>query len=156
MKKILSLGFVIVLLLVGVSPTSAMPVHGAVTANESDASYVKSDASYVKGEVIVTFQDDTSQKEIKSVAAKMKAETLEALPNISDKPTYVVDLPKQQSVKEAVDEYEKNPKVESVQPNYLYTLDDHNRTVSSTSSSAAVNDTDLWNLKKLIHTRPGT
>ncbi|MGB3684117.1 MAG: S8 family peptidase [Rubrobacteraceae bacterium] len=68
------------------------------------------------GEIIVKIEDEASPSDLKDLNRENDARIEEDLPK-SD--VNLVGLPKDLSVKDAVDEYEKSPDVEYAQPNYL-------------------------------------
>ncbi len=130
------------------------------------------DGTYVEDELLVVFEEGVKDAEMEKVAKKLDAESIEPIEtdetdgfvsNESEGSPCLVTLPKGETVEEALEAYEKNPKVAYAQPNYLYTYyggnrdanadqndnDNINKQAVARTSAATYDDTDLWNLKKI-------
>lgn len=114
---------------------------------------------YAEDQIIVVFEDDVNKKEAAKIVDKKDGEDLTVLDTPQDEITGVVELPKEQTVEEAVKTYEKDSGVAYAQPNYRYSLIDDeaspgdDRSASKTkAATASLNDTDaekLWHLNTI-------
>ncbi|NLD10774.1 MAG: hypothetical protein GX671_03325, partial [Clostridiales bacterium] len=76
---------------------------------------------YVKGQLIVTFKDGTSSSRVKSVIRSRKS-SCESIAKVDEQKVAQVVISKDDSMKSAIMKYQSDPRVESVQPNYRYTI----------------------------------
>lgn len=125
-------------------PTKATKSTEPTKATESTES-AKPDESYKDGEVIVVFEDQVDKKEAETVVDKMDGEDVEVLKDDNEEVTALVELPKDQSVEEAIDEYESNADVAYVQPNYEYSLAGQSKTASNDDLYSK-----LWHFDKVF------
>lgn len=79
---------------------------------------------YAEDEILVVFEEDVTEKVAKKVVAEQEGEALTVMETSADEVAGVVELPKEQTVQEAVAEYEEDPDVAYAQPNYKYSLID--------------------------------
>lgn len=76
-----------------------------------------------RNEILVTFQENVSGRKAQQVIEKADGTVEEALPSL-DSETLVVSLETTKEQAAAMRSLEQSPEVESVQPNYVYTLDE--------------------------------
>lgn len=76
---------------------------------------------YVKGQLIVTFKDGTSSSRVKSVI-RSRNSSCESIAKVDEQKVAQVVISKDDSMKSAIMKYQSDPRVESVQPNYRYTI----------------------------------
>ncbi|MCQ4637942.1 S8 family serine peptidase [Anaerovorax odorimutans] len=146
---------VILCLLVSVSfaGLEGTAVYGAEKQSEAIS------GDYAEDQLIVVFEDDVSKKEAAKIVDKKDGEDLTVLETPQDEVTAVVELPKAQSVEEAVTAYEKDSNVAYAQPNYRYSLIDEEEPATKSGSAARtkaatadLNDpgaSKLWHLDKI-------
>ena len=72
--------------------------------------------------ILVTFRDDVTTRQAKQIIDKADG-TVEETLNPAGEETLVVSLETQKAQAVAIRQLERNPEVESVQPNYVYTMD---------------------------------
>lgn len=100
-------------------------------AENSDSAQVESSSelSYVPGEVIVSFSEDIEQEEEEEVIqeavteTELNVESEEVQVTDIDEDTVLVETDQQADTVEMIEELQDNPEVESVQPNFYYTVD---------------------------------
>ena len=118
-NRIISL-FVILCMVVSVC---SVGLEGtAVFGAEKQSQEIRGD--YAEDQIIVVFEDDVNKKEAAKIVDKKDGEDLTLLDTPQDEITAVVELPKDQTVEEAVSLYEHDAKVAYAQPNYRYRLAD--------------------------------
>lgn len=147
-NRIISL-FVILCMVVSVC---SVGLEGtAVFGAEKQSQEIRGD--YAEDQIIVVFEDDVNKKEAAKIVDKKDGEDLTLLDTPQDEITAVVELPKAQTVEEAVKTYEKDSEVAYAQPNYRYSLIEDEEsaqpTAKTNAATAALNDTyakDLWHL----------
>lgn len=116
---------------------------------------------FENGEIIVKLEEEASPSDLKELNRDNGARTEEDLPK-SD--VNLIDLPRDLTVKEAVDNYENSPDVEYAQPNYLlyptkttndtfydrylYGLNNTGQTIngSAGTADADIDAPEAWNL----------
>lgn len=91
-------------------------------------------AGYMPGEVLLVFDEDTGDSAIGAAADAIEGEVTQTI-ETEDATIAVAELPLDQTVTEAVEEYNALPGVSEAQPNYVYQL------LDDATSSAAVNET---------------
>ena len=123
----------------------------AVFGAEKQSQEIRGD--YAEDQIIVVFEDDVNKKEAAKIVDKKDGEDLTLLDTPQDEITAVVELPKAQTVEEAVKTYEKDSEVAYAQPNYRYSLIEDEEsaqpTAKTNAATASLNDTyakDLWHL----------
>ncbi len=111
---------------------------------------------YAEDEILVVFEDDVTEKAAEKVVADQEGEDLTVVDTPADEVTGVVELPKEQTVQEAVAEYKEDPDVAYAQPNYKYSLVHGESAERAAQQQAAavdyLNDTEkaqLWHLEMI-------
>ena len=77
-------------------------------------------ATYVQAEVIVSFVQGVGKLEIEQTLASVKGKIIKTVSRVRN--TYLIGLPKDVSVQEAIQRLEKNKIVQYAQPNKIYKL----------------------------------
>lgn len=108
---------------------------------------------YAEDEILVIFEEDVTEKDAEKVVEEQEGEDLTVVDTPAEEVTGVVELPKEQSVQEAIEEYEEDPNVAYAQPNYKYSLIDGESTEQTVQQQAEavdyLNDTEkaqMWHL----------
>jgi uncharacterized repeat protein (TIGR02543 family) len=147
-KKSISLLIVFCLMAV----TCAAGLEGTVVyAAEKKESAIQ--GAYTEDEILVVFEEDVTKRDAEKIVAEQNGEELTVVDTPADEVTGVVELPKEQTVQEAVEEYEEDPDVAYAQPNYKYSLIDGESAKQTAQQQAAavdyLNDMErgmLWHL----------
>lgn len=121
-----------------------------------------SNLSYSSDKVLVKFKDDTNEREVFNIIKKSDSDISESI----DEETNIklVDVPKEESVLEFIDELNKKEDVEIAQPDYIYESDEIDLTNennvteyalsnnmyngSSVTNDPKVSDGTIWHLFK--------
>ncbi|MDL2238307.1 DUF4214 domain-containing protein [Christensenellaceae bacterium OttesenSCG-928-K19] len=80
----------------------------------------ETELGYVPGEVIVIFKENISETTAAQTIEESAAIYIEEIASPIDENIGLVEIPVDQTVADAIEELEKNPAIEYVQPNYLY------------------------------------
>lgn len=109
---------------------------------------------FAENQIIVVFEDDVNKKEAAQVVEQQDGKDMTVLETPKEEITASVELPKDQTVEEAVEVYQKEPEVAYAQPNYKYQLiDDSNaKPAEKSSATTELNDTyraSLWHLNTI-------
>lgn len=110
----------------------------------------QAEVEYTEDEILVVFEDDVTKKEAKEVVEQQDGEDMDVLDTPQEEITSLVQIPKDQSVEEAVAQYEADPNVAYAQPNYKYKLTDSaDRRSEAESAAMDLDDSmaeSLWHL----------
>lgn len=112
---------------------------------------------YADNELLVVFQEDVTKQDAEEIADQQKAEDMTVINTPQEEVTGLVELPKGQTVEQAAAQYEADPDIAYVQPNYIYKLAGDGSSSSpadevnagASPKAAEINDTrakDLWHL----------
>ena len=104
------------------------------------------DLGYMPGQVIVEFKDNIDSDLQEEVVANLDGEIDS---DVDDQNISVVDISNSETVDKALENYEENECVESVQPNFVYKLTGSTSNVASTTSTNDTYSSRQYYLEKL-------
>lgn len=148
-RKMKTTAFIVAFSLLFVTCLSGLE-SGAVYAAEDEKTKIAGE--YAENEILVVFEDDINEKEAKKVVEDQNGEEFSVLDTLQDEVAGVVELPEEQTVEEAVSEYERDPDIAYAQPNYKYKLAEEipeSGRAESLSATTQLTDEDaskLWHL----------
>lgn len=125
-------------------------IVNANNAKQLDLSNSLTSKDYKKGELLVVFNEGTSDRTIDKIVDNSSGTLDEIIKITDDNKVATVDVPKDASVSEVINELDNNPKVLIVQRNYKYHFYQDSSSVPSPSSSTVflrhVNAREAWSL----------
>lgn len=109
---------------------------------------------YADDEILVVFEEDVTKNQAQKAARRQEAEEITLLQENPETVTGIVHLSQGQTVSEAAAQFEKDPDIAYVQPNYRYTLlaEEAQKDQSRAAAAAQLNDSyggELWHLDKI-------
>jgi len=102
--------FIVLSLLISTTPVFA-------SVEPKDVKKESKTAKYVSNEILVKFKPNVSDEKINSIT---RADDAEVEEEVSEVDVHRIKIPKEKSVKEMVNEYENDPRVEFAEPNYIF------------------------------------
>ena len=109
---------------------------------------------YADDEILVVFEENVTKNQVQKAARRQEAEEITLLQENPETVTGIVHLSQGQTVSEAAAQFEKDPDIAYVQPNYRYTLlaEEAQKDQSRAAAAAQLNDSyggELWHLDKI-------
>lgn len=129
------------------------PVYGA----EQEMQFT---GEYADNELLVVFEEDVTKKDAEEIADQQDAEAITVINTPQEEVTGLVELSEDQTVQQAAAQYEADPNIAYVQPNYIYRIAEDGKgsfpadeaDAGASQKAAEINDThakDLWHLSMI-------
>lgn len=126
------------------------PVYGA----EQEPQFI---GEYADDQLLVVFKEDVTEKDAENIADQQDAENMTIIDTPQEEVTGLVELSEDQTVEEAAAQYEADPDIAYVQPNYIYRLAENEGSraeeyAEAIQGAAQINDKraeELWHLNMI-------